>query len=84
MLDHGRRPDTGSRKTIDVAIGVLVGLRACAPDEAFEDLASAVHDTGIGLGALASALVELASGTPEPFPHRDVVTGRWATLVSTP
>lgn len=84
MLDHRLRPDTGSRTTIDVAIGVLVGLRGCPPQKAFEDLASAVHDTGIGLGALASALVELASGTPHPFSHRDVVTGRWGTLVLVP
>jgi hypothetical protein len=82
MLEQARRRDIGSRTTIDVAIGVLVGLRGCAPQEAFEDLATAVHDTGIGLGALASALVELARGTTEPFPHRDVVTSRWGTLVS--
>jgi hypothetical protein len=82
VLDQGRTPDIGSRKVIDVAIGVLVGLRGCIPDEAFDDLADAVHDTGIGLGTLASALVKLASGTTEPFPHRNVVARRWGTLVS--
>lgn len=83
MLDQGRPSEIGSRKMIDVAIGVLVGLRGCSPDEAFIDLADAVHHTGIGLGALASALVRLASGAPEPFPHRDVVAGRWGTLADT-
>jgi hypothetical protein len=82
MLDRGRPPEFGSRKMIDVAIGVLVGLRGCSPEAAFDDLATAVHDTGIGLGTLASALVRLASGAGEPFPHRDVVAGRWGTLVS--
>jgi hypothetical protein len=82
MLDQGRRPEIGSRKTIDIAIGVLVALRGCTPDQAFDDLARAVHDTGIGLGTLAAALVRWAGGTTEPFPHREVVTSRWGTSVS--
>jgi hypothetical protein len=72
----------GSRTPIDVAVGVLVGLHHCSPEEAFTDLAAAVHDTGIGLGTLASALVKLASGSAEPFTHRDVVTHRWGALVA--
>ncbi len=83
VLDHVRASDIGSRKIIDTAIGVLVGARRRAPAEAFEDLATAGHDTGIGLGTLASALVTLASRTAEPFPHRDVVTARWSTLLAT-
>ena len=82
MLDHGGPPEIGSRKMIDIAIGVLVGVRGCSPDEAFDDLADAVHDTGVGLGTLASALVRLASRATGPFPHREVVAGRWGTLVS--
>ena len=82
MLDHGIAPDIGSRKIIDTAIGVLVGLHRCSPQEAFAELAHAVHDTGISLGTLASALVSLAGGDTEPFPHRDVAVGRWGTLLS--
>ena len=46
--------------------GPSTGARGCAPAEAFEDLATAGHDTGIGLGTLASALVTLAAEPPNP------------------
>lgn len=45
MIDYGTTSDIGSRKIIDTANGVLLGARGCAPAEAFEDLATAVHDT---------------------------------------
>ena len=35
---------------IDVAIGILAGLRGCSEQEAFDDLVAAVHDTGIAPG----------------------------------
>jgi hypothetical protein len=48
---------------IDVAIGILVGLRGCSDREAFDELVRVVHQTGIGIGRLASGLVEVASGS---------------------
>jgi hypothetical protein len=33
---------------IDVAIGILRGLRGYSERKAFDDLVSAVHETGIG------------------------------------
>jgi hypothetical protein len=52
-----------SRRVIDVAVGILVGLRGCSEREAFEELGRVVHQTGIGIGSLASGLVALASGS---------------------
>jgi hypothetical protein len=56
-------PDETSRKVIDVAIGILVGLRGCSQREAFDELVRVVHQTGIGIGGIATALVGLASGS---------------------
>lgn len=55
-----------SRKSIDVAVGILVGLRGCSEREAFEELARVVHESGVGLGSTATALVALATGSSSP------------------
>jgi hypothetical protein len=55
--------DNTSRRVIDVATGILVGLRGCSDHEAFDELVRVVHETGVGIGRLASGLVALASGT---------------------
>jgi hypothetical protein len=62
MSYSGRNNDT-SRKVIDTAIGILVGLRGCSPEEAFAELVQVVRQTGIGLGSIATGLVAVASGT---------------------
>jgi ANTAR domain len=56
-------PDATPRKVIDVAIGILVGLRGCSQREAFDELVRVVHQTGIGIGSIAAGLVGLASGS---------------------
>jgi hypothetical protein len=56
-------PDATSRKVIDLAIGILVGLRGCSQREAFDELVRVVHQTGIGIGSIAAGLVGLASGS---------------------
>lgn len=55
--------DHTSRQVIDVAVGILVGLRGCSRRAAFDELAAVVHQTGIGLGTVASGLVAVASGS---------------------
>lgn len=55
--------DDTSRQVIDIAVGILIGLRGCARAEAFDELVRVVHQTGIGLGAIASGLVAVASGS---------------------
>jgi len=64
-MGYHHPPSDRSRKVIDTAIGVLVGLRGCSPDDAFAELARVVNQTGIGIGigTIASGLVALASGS---------------------
>jgi hypothetical protein len=52
-----------SRRMIDVATGILVALRGCTDNEAFDELVRVVNQTGIGIGRLAAGLVAVASGT---------------------
>ena len=63
MSYNGLRTNDTSRKVIDTAIGVLVGLRGCSPAEAFTELVQVTRQTGIGIGSIASGLVAIASGT---------------------
>lgn len=58
-----RAGEDTSRRVIDVAIGILVGLRGCSEREAFDELVRVVHQTGVGIGSLASGLVAVASGS---------------------
>ena len=57
------RANDTSRKVIDTAIGVLVGLRGCSPADAFAELVQVTRQTGIGIGSIASGLVAVASST---------------------
>ena len=63
MSYNGFRANDTSRKVIDTAIGVLVGLRGCSPGDAFTELVQVTRQTGIGIGTIASGLVAVASGT---------------------
>jgi hypothetical protein len=74
-----QQSDNTSRKVIDLAVGVLVGLRGCRPEEAFAELVDVVHRTGVGLGAVATQLVALASGADSDFPAHD--SSAWADLI---
>jgi hypothetical protein len=58
-----RTADDTSRRVIDVATGILIGLRGCSADEAFAELVRVVNQTGVGIGRLAAGLVALASGS---------------------
>ncbi|CAN5731040.1 hypothetical protein BH09ACT8_BH09ACT8_58510 [soil metagenome] len=81
MTEVDRRSDATSRRVIDVAIGILMGLRGCSEQQAFDDLVGAVHDTGLGLGALARALMDLVDDSEVPFPHRSEAMQRWGHLM---
>src|SRR5579875_220590 len=74
-----QQSDNTSRKVIDLAVGVLVGLRGCRPEEAFAELVDVVHRTGVGLGAVATQLVALASGSDSGFPADD--SSVWTDLI---
>jgi hypothetical protein len=51
-----------SHSEIEVAIGVLMGLRGCPQKEAVSEFISAVDETGLSPAELGHALVDLASG----------------------
>lgn len=58
-----RAADDTSRQVIDIAVGILIGLRGYSRREAFDELVRVVHQTGVGLGSLAAGLVAVASGS---------------------
>ncbi|MGZ7022414.1 MAG: ANTAR domain-containing protein [Ilumatobacteraceae bacterium] len=68
-----------SRRIIDVAVGILVGLRGCSQREAFEELVRVVNLSGVGIGSIASGLVALASGSSSAA-HSAAFTA-WGELV---
>ena len=78
-MSNSRRPDDSSRKVIDVATGILVGLRCCSPEEAFDELISVMNETGVGIGSLACGLVALAGGGSSAG-HNEAFTA-WGELV---
>jgi hypothetical protein len=82
MIEATWRGEPSSRRAIDVAIGILMGLRRCSEREAFDELAAAVHETGVGLGTLCGALAKLTAGVSTPFPHRDEAMHRWGHLMA--
>ncbi|BBZ08406.1 hypothetical protein MDOR_25750 [Mycolicibacterium doricum] len=59
-----RITDVTSRRVIDIAIGILVGLRGCTERQAFDELVAVVNETGLGIGRVAGGLVALAGGSP--------------------
>jgi ANTAR domain len=84
MTELGRRGDSASRRVIDLAIGILMGLRGCSEREAFDDLVNAVHETSIGPAGLAGALVDLVGGARGDVPHRSEAMHVWGHVLATP
>jgi hypothetical protein len=74
-----RGEERTSRRVIDVAIGILVGLRGCSQREAFDELVRVVNQSGVGIGSIASGLVALASGASSAG-HAEAFTA-WGDLI---
>ena len=53
----------GSRRTVDVAVGILIGLRGYGDREAFDELVGVVNRTGLGIFSVAASLVAVAAGS---------------------
>jgi ANTAR domain len=68
-----------SRRVIDVAVGILIGLRGCSQREAFDELVRVVNQTGVGIGSLATGLVALACGSSSAQ-HAEAFTA-WGALI---
>lgn len=73
VMSYRPESDT-SRRVIDVATGILVGLRGCTQREAFDELVRVVNQTGVGIGTTATGLVALASGQA-PAAHAEAAWG---------
>jgi len=71
-----------SRREIDLATGILVGLRGCSEREAFAELVAVVQHTGIGLGSIARALVAIAGSSDESVSHQAEAFNAWADLLA--
>jgi len=57
---QGRAPE--GRRVLDLAEGILIGLRRYSAEAAFGELVAVAHRHDITVSAVASALVELATG----------------------
>lgn len=82
-----RRPtgQLGSRP-LDMAKGILIALRGCGPDAAFDELVDTAHRHHIPLFAMSSALIAIASGAAEPYSPdslaQQVAQREWRDLLS--
>jgi len=69
-------------RTLDLALGILVGLRRCGAGAAFAELVQVSTDRGISPFALGRALVAAASRTPAAdTAAATVVTEEWGGLL---
>lgn len=53
------------RRVLDLAEGILVGLRRCSAEAAFHELLAVANRHGVPVSAAASALVEHATGAAD-------------------
>jgi hypothetical protein len=55
-----------SRRTVDVAVGILIGLRGYTERDAFDELVGVVNRTGLGIFSVAASLTAIAAGSSSP------------------
>ena len=60
-----------SRAALEEAKGIVIALRRCDPDEAWQTLRRASQQFNVKVRELAVALVELLAGAPAPQPDGD-------------
>ncbi|UQX10268.1 ANTAR domain-containing protein [Candidatus Mycobacterium methanotrophicum] len=78
-----RPADHRSRREIDQAIGVVMGIRRCSAEQALNEIIDVVRASGVGLGEASCALLELVTDG-----SCDVVVGvarvHWDALLRSP
>jgi ANTAR domain len=80
---HSYRPaDHRSRREIDMAIGVLMGIRRCSQQEALEALVGATRTSGVGLGGVSRTLLDVISG--DSALRADEAIAHWNSLLGLP
>jgi hypothetical protein len=81
---HSYRPaEHRSRREIDMAIGVLMGIRRCSQKEALATLVHATRATGVGIGGVSQTLLDIVSEKAAPSAGEDVVA-HWNALLGLP
>lgn len=78
-------PDAGVR-TLDTAKGIVVGLRRCGIDQAFNALVNYARQHQVGAICLADALIAIAQGAPTHYLDGHAVAAAramWADLHAT-
>jgi hypothetical protein len=70
-------------RMLDRAEGILVGLRRCRVDTAFDEIVGASQRHGVPAMRVAQALVELAEGrAPHDTEAAAVARAEWAELLA--
>jgi hypothetical protein len=65
-----------------MAIGVLMGIRRCSQQEGLKALVCATRTSGVGLGGVSRALLDVISG--DPAPRASEATAHWNALLGLP
>jgi hypothetical protein len=80
---HNYRPaEHRSRREIDQAIGVVMGLRRCSAEEALTEIIGVVRASGVGLGGVSRALLGLVGGAVAEA--ADEALAHWDALLGSP
>nr|WP_099022754.1 ANTAR domain-containing protein [Mycolicibacterium palauense] len=78
-------PPLDGRRALDLAEGILIGLRRCSVQQAFDELVTVARRHKVTVLAVASALVELATDAPAVPGHglevRAAVQVEWGQLL---
>jgi ANTAR domain len=73
------------RRVLDLAEGILIGLRRFTAEEAFDELVAVAQHHDMSMSAVASALVDLATGTDAPDARgeeRVIAEREWGALLN--
>jgi hypothetical protein len=75
-------PEPARRREIDVAVGIIVGLRGCSEHDAFDQIADVVRRSEVPLSKTADALVALAAADCEQTtPAAAEATRLWSEML---
>ena len=69
-----------SRREIDMAIGVLMGLRRCSARDALDALVNATRASGVGLGGVSRTLLTVITGDGETS-SSDKAVAHWDSVL---
>jgi ANTAR domain len=81
---HSYRPaEHQSRHEIDLAIGVLMGIRRCSEQAALQALVAATRASGVGLGGVSRTLLTVISAGVESTAVDEAVA-HWHAVLGLP